>query len=82
MSASASAATTAAVKTPPRGGHLVGEPGPEAGFLGELDLDGLDRDQAARGGPPQVHLSHGPGAEAAEERERPDTFRIPPAQRR
>ena len=66
----------------PRGGHLVSETGPETGFLGELDLDGLDRDQAARGGPAQVHLSHRPGTETSQEHERPYSFRIPSAQRR
>ena len=67
---------------PPRGRDLMGEPGPETGLVGKLDLDGLDRHQAARGGPAQVHLAHRPGAETPEERERPDPFRIPPAQRR
>src|SRR6202035_3814055 len=66
---------------PPRGRHLVGETGPEAGLVGELDLDGLDRDQPARGGPAQVDLAHRPGAETAEENERAYSFRIPPAQR-
>ena len=51
---------------PACGGDLPSEAGPEAGFLSQLDLDRLDRDQAACGGPAQVHLAHRPGPQTAE----------------
>ena len=66
---------------PPGRGHLVREPGAEPRLVGELDLDGLDRDQAPGRGPSQVHPAHRPRPEAAEQHVRPDPLRVPAAQR-
>ena len=57
------------------------EPGAETRLVGELNLDGLDRDQAAGRGPAQVHAAHRPRPEAAEQHIGPDPLRVPAAQR-
>ena len=65
---------------PPRRGDFLGEPVAEVGLLGELDPDGLDRDQAPCGRPGQIDLPHSARAEPADERIATDLLRIPSAQ--
>ena len=51
---------------PAGGGDLPAETGTEAGLLGQLNLDRLDRHQPPRRGAAQVHLAHRSGTQAAE----------------
>ena len=55
-----------AVNRPPPSGrrHLPREPGPEAGVVGQLGVDHLDRGQLAAGRAAEEHLAHGAAAQA------------------
>jgi hypothetical protein len=57
--------------------HFVREMVPEAGFLGQFDLDGLDRNQPASCRSSQVDLTHRTRAETAEYGVRSDPLWIP-----
>jgi hypothetical protein len=59
-----------------RGRHLLAEPGPELGILGQLGPDDLDRDGPPARGHPQEHLSHAAAAQLPEQPEGPDLLRI------